>query len=305
MKKLLSILMCAMLMLCTAGCTSEKNTENQKLQIVTTIFPLYDFARQVGGERVEVTLLLPSGAEVHSYEPSPQDIIKIKDSDLFINLGMDADPWTDAVIASPDTKPRNIFSAMECVELLGEEHSHDHSSEMALYDQHIWTSVENAAEIAEGIKNALCRIDSENALYYEKCAEKYEEELSRLDEKFESLTEEHRGSTVVFADRFAFRYFTEEYGLNYFAAFPGCSSESESSVATVSELIEMVKVEKIPVVFYTETSNQKLADTICEETDAEKMLLHSCHTVTKEQLEDGITYIDLMERNYEALKALY
>ncbi len=303
MKKLLPILMCAVLMLCTTACTFENTIEkSHKLQIITTIFPLYDFARQVGGEKVEVTLLLPSGAEVHSYEPSPKDIIKIKESDLFINLGMDADPWTDAIIGDAETKPQNVLSAMKCVELLGEEHSHEHSSAMALYDQHIWTSVENAEEIAEEIKDALCRIDPENALYYEKCAEEYEDKLSHLDEKFKTLTEKHRGSTIVFADRFAFRYFTNEYGLEHFAAFPGCSSESEPSAATVHKLINIVKQEKIPVVFYTETSNEKLADTVCEETGAEKMLLHSCHTVTKEQLEGGITYIDLMENNYMALK---
>ena len=302
MKKLLSFLMCGVMLLCFVSCTPERNKENRKLQIVTTIFPLYDFARQVGGDRVEVTLLLPSGAEVHSYEPSPQDVIRIKESDLFIRLGMQADPWTDAIINDSDIKPRNVFSAMECVELLGEEHSHTYSSQMALYDQHIWTSPENAEEIAEGIKDALCRIDGENILYYEKCEEKFEDKLSRLDEKFENLTENKRKATIVFADRFAFRYFTDEYDLNYFAAFPGCSSESEPSARTVSQLIDMVKRERIPVVFYTETSNQKLADTVCEETGAQKLLLHSCHTVTKEQLEGGITYIDLMEGNYEALK---
>lgn len=305
MKKLFSLLMCGILMLCFTSCTTENNLKNQKLQIVTTIFPLYDFARQVGGEKADVTLLLPSGAEVHSYEPSPQDVIKIKESDLFIHLGMGADPWTEALINSNDTKPKNELSAMEYADLLGEEHSHDHSSQMALYDQHIWTSIENAEEIAEAIKDALCRIDAKNAQYYEKRAEAYEDKLSRLDEKFEELTENHQGSTLVFADRFAFRYFTEEYNLNHFAAFPGCSSESEPSARTVSQLIDMVKKEKIPVVFYTETSNQKLADTVCEETGAEKMLLHSCHTVTKEQLEGGITYTDLMEGNYEALKKLY
>ncbi len=306
MKKLFSLLMCSMLMLCCASCTPENNKEKEKLQIVTTIFPLYDFARQVGGEKADVSLLLQSGAEVHSYEPSPQDVIRIKESDLFIHLGMGADPWTDAVISSSDTKPQNVLSAMEYADLLGEEHSHDHSSQMALYDQHIWTSIENAGEIAEAIKDALCRIDAKNAQYYEKRAQGYEHRLSLLDEKFEELTKNHQESTIVFADRFAFRYFTEEYKLNHFAAFPGCSSESEPSARTVSQLIDMVKKEKIPVVFYTETSNQKLADAVCEETGAEKMLLHSCHTVTREQLESGITYTDLMENNYEALKkALY
>lgn len=306
MKKLFSLLMCGVMLICFASCTSPNNTENEKIQIVTTIFPLYDFARQVGGQKAQVTLLLPSGAEVHSYEPSPQDVIKIKESDLFIHLGMGADPWTDAVINSADTKPQNVLSAMKYAELLGEEHSHEHSSQMALYDQHIWTSIENSEEIVEGIKDALCRIDAPNAQYYEKRCEEYEDKLSLLDEKFEELTKKHRGSTIVFADRFAFRYFMEEYNLNHFAAFPGCSSESEPSARTVSQLIDMVKKEKIPVVFYTETSNQKLADTVCEETGAEKMLLHSCHTVTKKQLDGGITYLDLMENNYEALKkALY
>lgn len=303
MKKLIVLAMCIILTVSFAGCRDNSAYDSSKLQIVTTIFPLYDFARQVGGDKVQVTLLLPTGAEVHSYEPSPQDIIRIKGSDLFIHLGMEADPWTDAVINDADAQSLNVLAAMECVELhREEEHDHAHGAHALEYDQHIWTSIENAEEITEDIKEMLCRIDRENAAYYERNEERYTDKLSRLDDKFENLTQKRRGSTIVFADRFPFRYFAEEYGLKYFAAFPGCSSESEPSAATVSQLIDKVKNEKIPVVFYTETSNQQLADTVCEETGAQKMLLHSCHTVTQEELGSGMTYIDLMEKNYDSLK---
>lgn len=300
MKRLIALSLCAVLMLALVGCGNAAVTDNDKnkgkLQIVTTIFPLYDFARQVAGDRADVTLLLPTGTEVHSYEPTPKDVIAIKECDLFIYLGDSAEPWTGAVINDADGSKINTLAAMDGLEILMEKHQSD-----VEIDPHIWTSPENAEDIVESIARKLSSIDRENALYYESNAEKYENKLSALDEKFERLTDDRR-VMVVFADRFPFRYFADEYDIRYLAAFPGCSSESEPSAATVSEIIDTVKKEKIPVVFYTETSNGTLADTISAETGAKKELFHSCHTVTEEQLKDGITYIDLMEQNYEALK---
>lgn len=300
MKKFIALIMAVALTVSLSACGKNTPTaDKNKIQIVATIFPLYDFARQIAGDRAEVTLLLPTGAEVHSYEPTPQDIIKIKESDLFIHLGMDADPWTDAVINDADSNNLNVVSAIRCVDPMMEQKAHNGS--LVGIDPHVWTSPENAEEIAEAIKDALCRIDSANRGYYDRNEERYSDKLSALDERFERLTEGKR-PFIVFADSFPFRYLSEEYDIRYFSAFPGCSSESEPSAATVSELIETVKQRKIPMVFYTETSNQQLADTVCEETGAGKQLFHSCHTVTEEELRSGVTYLDLMERNLEALK---
>lgn len=303
MKRKFAAVLCVLLAFCIGACEKKEAVKTDKLEIVTTIFPLYDFARQTGGDKVNVTLLLPTGSEVHSYEPSVQDIIKIKNSDIFVRLGMEADPWTDSVINDADSEKLTVFSAMEHADLMKEDDDgHNHTF---LYDEHVWTSVENAEEICEAFSKVLMRIDPKNASYYEKREDSYSDALSRLDDKFEDLSEKSRNKTVVFADRFPFLYFAKEYNISYFAAFPGCSSESEPSAATVSKLINIVKKEKIPVVFYTETSNKQLADTVCEETGAEKMLFHSCHTVTKEELERGITYIELMENNYDVLKKAF
>lgn len=303
MKRFFAALMCVVIVFSFGACASKETKDNEKLSIVTTIFPLYDIARQIGGEKVNVTLLLPSGAEVHSYEPSVQDVIKIRESDIFMRLGMEADPWTDSVIEDADLNNLNVFSAMKHIDLIKdskEEHHHE-----SLYDQHVWTSVENTEEIADEFKEVLIRLDRKNAAFYERNEEKFSKNLSKLDDKFERLAERNRGKVMVFADRFPFRYFADEYDIRYFAAFPGCSSESEPSAATVSKLIDMIKKDKIPIVFYTETSNKQLADAICEETGAEKMLFHSCHTVTEEELNAGITYTDLMEKNYEVLKKAF
>ena len=302
MKKLIALIVCIVLMLSLAGCGNNDGAQNKdKLQIVTTIFPLYDFARQVAGDKADVKLLLPTGAEVHSYEPTAKDVISIKESDLFIHLGKGADPWTDAVINDADNERVNSLAVMESIEHIMTEEERISLSSTVHIDPHIWTSPENAEEIVEAISQKLSSIDRGNAHYYEANAEKYEDKLSALDDKFDRLTDDKR-VMMVFADRFPFRYFAEEYDIKYLAAFPGCSSESEPSAADVSKIIDTVKRDNIPVIFYTETSNGALADTICEETGAGKLLFHSCHTVTEEQLQQGITYIDLMEQNYEALK---
>lgn len=301
MKKLITLLICIAMVFSMAGCKNLKTARDEnKIQIVATIFPLYDFARQVAGDKAQVTLLLPTGAEVHSYEPTPKDVISIKESDLFIYLGDGAEPWAEAVINDADNKSVNSLAAMDGLKLMSEG-EHISLSSTVHTDPHIWTSPENAEEIVEAIEEKLCRIDGENARYYKANAERYEGKLSALDEKFEDLTE-HKNITMVFADRFPFRYFADEYDIKYLAAYPGCSSESEPSAATVSEIIDRVKKDKIPVVFYTETANSSLADTICEETGAKKEMFHSCHSVTDEQLKEGITYIDLMTQNYETLK---
>ena len=248
-------------------------------------------------------MLLPTGADVHSFEPTTQDIIKIKDSDLFINIGSGADPWTDVVIEDSQNDGVFVVSASRFVD---KDHLHyDHNATNGHnynFDEHIWTSLSNAEDIVEGICDALMRIDTKNAQYYKKNAEVYENKLDRLDEQFENLAEKSRRNTLVFADFFPFAYLADDYDFKYLSAFPGCSSESEPSAQSIANIINFVKEKNIPFVFYTETSNQKVADMICEETGAQKLLLHSCHTVTKRQFESGTTYLELMEENLKAIK---
>ena len=293
------------------GCTLQNNTSKNnggKINIVTTVFPLYDFARNVAGDKANTDMLVTFGADVHSYEPTPRDIIKIIDSDLFINLGSSVDEWTDKVTEAADGKSLNTLSAMDSVDIKDEEavegmeEERGHSEHTPEPDEHIWTSPKNAELIVKSICSALEKADPSNAGYYKKNAENYIYELNRLDGDIRSAVDGAKRKTVVFADRFPMRYFADEYGLEYFAAFPGCSSESEPSAATISFLIEKVKSEHIPVVFFTETSDGKVADTICEASGAEKLLFHSCHNITKQQFDGKATYISLMKQNLKALQ---
>lgn len=301
MKKLIAFILCAAALCSLAGCSEKNDRDENKVQIVTTIFPLYDFSRQVGGDKVQLTLILPTGGEVHSYEPTPKDVITIKESDLFIAQGGDADPWTDAVINDADSKELNVLYALEGITLMSEEHEHPSLSSHVHMDPHVWTTPKNAGIISERICDRLCALDAENSDYYKENLALYREKLNSLDEKFTQLTK-NCDKTIIFADQFPFRYFAKEYNLKYLAAFPGCSSESEPTASAVAKIIDTVKKEKIPVVFYTETSNKQLANAVCEETGAEKLLFHSCHSVTDDELKSGVTYLDLMEKNYEALK---
>lgn len=309
MKKKIIVCLCVIMLLC--GCTLQNNTSKNnggKINIVTTVFPLYDFARNVAGDKANTDMLVTFGADVHSYEPTPRDIIKIIDSDLFINLGSSVDEWTDKVTEAADGKSLNTLSAMDSVDIKDEEavegmeEERGHSEHTPEPDEHIWTSPKNAELIVKSICSALEKADPSNAGYYKKNAENYIYELNRLDGDIRSAVEGAKRKTVVFADRFPMRYFADEYGLEYFAAFPGCSSESEPSAATISFLIEKVKSEHIPVVFFTETSDGKVADTICEASGAEKLLFHSCHNITKQQFDGKATYISLMKQNLKALQ---
>lgn len=305
MKRIVLMIIICVLVTSFTGCDRNViSSDEGKVQIVTTVFPLYDIARQIAGDNAKVDLLLQPGAEAHSYEPTTQDVIKIKESDVFVYLGTEAEPWTNTLIKDEDLKAKNLLSAMECVEVLEEEHTHSHihAHSQTNHDQHVWTSLKNVGKIASEITRVLCEYDAENAASYQKNSEKYLLQVAELDKRFENLTENKHDSLIVFADRFPFKYFVEEYGLDYFAAYPGCTSESEPSVADVSKLIDIVKERNISVVFYTETSNMNLPDAICAETGAQAKLFHSCHTVTDEQLRRGITYIEIMNENYKALE---
>lgn len=494
MKRFLIILLIFVLTFSFVGCGPKKEGSAQdKLSVVSTIFPSYDFARTIAGENAEVTLLLPPGAESHSFEPTPQDILKIQNCDLFIYVGGDSDTWVANLLDSMDTSKMKIISMTDLVETVAEEivegmeedHDHDHddfkpedvqnrslvewngdwssihlnmdndafspyyeakSNELNIsfaetinkyqahwstdypdikvsgnkvtfksssgevtadyrangfevietdsgayrvwynyetdakdapkriifndhgykpvgddeheehlahyhlkygnasaaeliaqsdwvptyfpagttaaeqaevmidhlpgnehdhdieLDEHVWTSPVNAMHITEAIADALCLLDEENKDTYRKNQADYISQLKNLDASFREVTENAVRKTLVFGDRFPFRYFADEYGIDYYAAFPGCATESEPSAQTIAFLIDKVKEENIPVVFYIEFSNEKMADTICEATNAKKLLLHSCHNVSKDDLKKGLGYVELMTQNVENLK---
>lgn len=302
------ILLALTLTSCTAQPGGSESAQSGKLNIVATIFPQYDFARAITGDKAELTLLLHPGAESHSYEPSPKDIIKIQKSDIFIYVGGESDQWIDGILSSIDTSSIRIIKLIDCVDAVYEEdlpgmeagHEEEDGYE---YDEHVWTAPENAVKITQAIGRAACEADSANAGYYQEKTEEYIKELSALDRDFKKAVENGKRKTLVFGDRFPFRYFTDAYGLDYYAAFPGCSSETEPSAATLANLIDKVKKEHIPYVFYIELSDQKVAGTICEATGAKKLLFHSCHNLTKDEFESGATYVTLMKNNLKNLTA--
>jgi zinc transport system substrate-binding protein len=302
----------ALLIGCLAQPQPAKTSASGKISVVATIFPPYDFTRAIAGDTAEITMLLPPASESHSFEPTPQDIIKIKNCDVFIYVGGESDDWVNGVLESLDTSNMKIITLMDCVETVEEEivegmqeeeeETSDEGEEVTEYDEHVWTSPRNAKLIVEKISGVLCEADAPNASVYRINTAAYLQELAVLDGKFQSVVDSSLRKTMVFGDRFPFRYFADAYGLDYFAAFPGCSTETEASAATVKYLIDKIIDEDIPVVFHIELSNEKMAGTISEATGAKVMMLHACHNISQADFVAGKTYIDLMTTNVDALR---
>ena len=296
-----------------AGCggVGQVQQPDGKLQVVATIFPLYDFARELGGEEASVTMLLQPGAEVHSYEPTPQDILTIQNCDVFLYIGGESDEWVRNVLASVDTSNMQVVALMDCVQAQEESHEgiaeagHDHredEEETVEYDEHIWTSPRNAMRMAEKIAETFCTADADRAEHYRANAADYQAQLAALDTQLRELVSGAERNLLVFADRFPFLYLARDYGLTYYAAYPGCAQEAEPSAATVAFLIEKVKETDTHTVFYIELSNGLMADTIAEATGAQKLLLHSCQNVTRDEFERGESYLSLMRQNLRNLQ---
>ncbi len=306
MKKFICIIIAAVLTaLCFSGCGSTEKQPEKGLKIISTVFPSYDFAKNVCGGKASVTQLLPPGAESHTYEPTAQDIVKIQGCDLFIYVGGESDAWAEKILASFNT-PVKSLRMIECVEVLEEEVKEGMEQEEETgekeYDEHVWTSPLNAIKITEAINVAVCELDPDNRDFYSENCGKYVAELKALDEDFKQLFKTYDGKPLIFGDRFPLRYFVEEYGLDYYAAFPGCSSQSEPSAATIAFLINKIKTENIKTVYYIEFSNHSIADNLAAATGAKTALFNTCHNVSREDLQKGATYISLMRENMNTLK---
>lgn len=328
MKKLVSIflstvIICSLFSISGCGKTEKVQKSDGKISIVTTIFPYYDFVRQLAGDKADVRLLLSPGSDPHSYEPTPSDIVAIENCDLFIYNGGESDEWVDGVLSSIENKNIKVMKMMEYVTLRHEQsmdHNHEHAEHEDMddndeghdheegeeYDEHIWTSIRNAERMSASIADELISLDSKNSDYYNEKKADYISSLDSLDKKFTEVANNKKRDTLVFGDRFPFLYFVSDYNLGYECAFPGCSHETEPSTAVVSHLIDFTRENNIPVVFYLELSSGKIAQIISEDSSAKTMQFSSCHNVTKEDFENGATYISVMEQNLEALKeALY
>ncbi len=343
---------------------AEAASGSGRLKVVTTLFPYYDFVRQVAGDRVELSMVIPAGMDSHSFEPTPKDIRMIQNADILIANGGTMELWVERVLDSfkqeapytvmmmdhVDTVEEEIVEGMEHSDE-GHHHKHvfeeddyddhddhdedddhddvhdryddhdedddhdhddvhdryddhdedddhddDHHYEIE-YDEHIWTSPINAIKMVRTIETVLKEADPQNANFYESSADEYVGKLEQLDQEFRTVRAEAIHDIIIMGDKFPLRYFADEYDLRYRAAFSGCSSDTEPSAKTIAYLIDKIREEKLPAVYYLELSSHRVAEIISEETGAKPLLFHSCHNVTRREFENGVTYLELMEQN--------
>lgn len=351
---------------------------DMRLNVVTTLFPYYDFLRQIAGNSIRLTMVVPAGMDSHSFEPTPADMITIQNADLLVCNGGTMEQWLSQVLDSFEegTGPKRVVTMMDYVDVVqeeivegmedGEAHDHghthvhadgtvhagdhDHESEDHVhsekehdpedhihsedehdpedydhseeehgpedhihseddghgieieYDEHIWTSPVNAKKLVSVLTEVLAEEDPAHADSYAENSASYQDKLMKLDAEFREVVSHAKRRLVVFGDKFPLRYFFDEYGLEYRAAFSGCSTDTEPSAKTIAYLIDKVREEQIPAVYYLELSSPRVAEIIGEETGAEPLLFHSCHNVTRHQFDLGVTYLELMEQNVKNLK---
>lgn len=310
-RKLLAMITAVATIFSLCACSSESsysNSDSGKLKIISTVFPPYDLAKQIAGDNAEISILLPPGSEIHNYEPSAKDMIAIRNCDIFLYIGGENEQWAEKLINSNDTKNVTAVKLIDYVPDLSEDedehdhdHDHDHEHEHET-DEHIWTSPKNAQLMLSAVYDAICKVDPSDKQTYTKNKDAYAKQLSNLDNAYRSAVDNAKNKTIVLADKFPFRYLAHEYGLEFRAAFAACSDESEPGVSTMIKLTKTIKENNIPAVYYLEFSSTKIADTLCDETGATKLMLHSCHNVSKQDIENNVSYVELMKQNLENLK---
>ena len=327
MKKIIALLLVLLMTAgMLAGCGKQKDDDTtdttDKLSIVTTIFPEYDWVRQILGDKADnadVTMLLDNGVDLHSYQPTADDIVKISDCDLFIYVGGESDGWVEDALKNATNKDMKVVNLLEVLgdkvkneEVVegmqeeehehedGEEHEHEEEA-----DEHVWLSLKNAEVLVGTISNALQEVDPGNKDAYAANADAYVKKLSALDAEYQTAVDNAARKTVLFGDRFPFRYLVDDYGLNYYAAFVGCSAETEASFETISFLAKKVDELKLPCVLTIEGKNHKIAETIVKNTapKSQKILtMDSMQSTTSKDVASGTTYFSVMEKNLAVLK---
>ena len=310
MKKVLKVFIVTIMLICIVGLTGcNKNEKNDKLTIISTSFPGYDFSRAItkNSNNVEVKMLLKPGAESHDFEPTPQDIKNIKNSDIFIYVGGASDEWIEDILNDIDTNKTKIIKLMDLVNIVPEDviegmEEHEEEEEEIEYDEHVWTSPINAITILNKLKDEVVQIDKDNVELYDKNTSDYINELNKIDNEIKDVVKNGKRKEIIFGDRFPLRYFVDEYGLSYYAAFPGCSEQTEASAKTISFLIDKIKEDKIPVVFHIELSSGKIASTIAKETGVKVLEFKTAHNISNEDFDAGVTYVDIMKDNIKVLK---
>ena len=297
MKKILGLFL---VLICLSGCSSNNSKDN--ITIISTSFPGYDFVRAITKDsNIVVKMLIKPGVEIHHFEPTPKDIINIESSNLFVYVGGDSDEWVSNLLK--DMNKDKTIKLMDLVDLTNEELKEGMEGDNEVeYDEHVWTSPINAIKIINKLKDEIISIDSINKELYEKNANEYIKELYSIDSEIRNIVAMSNRKEIIFGDRFPIKYFTDEYNIDYYAAFKGCSHETEASAKTIAFLINKVKEDDIPVIFKVELSNGKIANTIGKETNTKVLEYNSAHNITMDYFNSGITYIDIMKKNIEVLK---
>ena len=286
---------------------SEQQPEQKEVKIVTTIFPAYDFARTLSQDtNVNVSMLLKPGSDLHNYEPSPQDIIKIKEADIFIYNGGESESWINDILKEIDHDNVVTLRMMDAVELKEEstnnilDNKEEETSEPKEYDEHIWTNPKNAIKISEKIAQALINRSPDDTSVIQRNLDKFKEELDALHKDFKKLAKEKTGTLIV-ADRFPFSYFIADYNFDYIAAFPGCAEQTEASAKTITELDKAIKQNPEKVIFTLELSNAKIAQTLAKNNKAKILTWHSAHNISQKDFDNNVSYLEIMKNNLNNL----
>ncbi len=329
MKKIITLMLVAVLAVCAlSGCGTSKSgedTKDKKIKIVTTIFPEYDWVMQILGDKADkadVTMLLDKGVDLHSYQPSTADIAKISEADVFIYVGGESDEWVEDVLKEAKNKKLKVINLMdvmgdkakeeevkEGMQEEEEEHAEEakdgKEEEEVEYDEHVWLSLKNAKIFTKKIADVLSEVDKDNAKTYQANYESYAKKLDDLDKKYADAVASAKNKTLVFGDRFPFRYLVNDYGLDYYAAFVGCSAESEASFETVTFLAKKIDELGLGNVLTIEGKNHNIAKTVVDNTknkDQKVLTMDSMQSTTSKDVKDGATYLGIMEKNLEILK---
>ena len=299
--------------------TTKNNDDKSKISIVTTIFPEYDWVKQILGENqanVDLTMLLDNGVDLHSYQSSADDMVKLSKCDLFIYVGGESDAWVDDALKSAQNKNMKVINLLdvlgnsvkeeEQVEgMQAEEEEEEGEDEAPEYDEHVWLSLKNAKTLCSSIADALCEIDSNNADVYKKNLNEYTKNLDALDKEYQQVVNSAKYDTLVFGDRFPFRYMVDDYSLKYYAAFVGCSAETEASFETIKFLANKVDELGVTTVLTIENPKHKIAQTVVENTKEKNqkiLALNSMQSVTSDDVKSGETYLNVMQSNLDVLK---
>lgn len=304
-KRILKGLIIAIGLVSLMGCNSNNSDkDNDKLQIITTLFPQYDFAKQIVKDKGDVSLLLPPGVEAHSYEPTPQDVVKIRNADVFIYTSEYMEPWAVKMVAdigSEDLKVINLSEGLTLIETDDYEDD-DHHPEADGKDPHTWLDPVYAQQMVKNISDGLVEIDEPNKEYYTNNSATYIEELKDLDQSFVDTFNKVKTKTIIYGGHFAFGYFTNRYGLEHISPYSGFSPNAEPTPNRIVELIKTLETSDIKVIYYEELVDPKVATIISEQTGAKMLLLHGAHNISKEELASDITYVEIMYENLEKLK---